>query len=309
MAMRPQRLSDLQRALHIPPHPGMPFPLAAKPWWKRPSAWCGCAAVLALLAAGAGALIFQPWPQTPATKPQPALRAPIITQALCDVSDPLEPAQADDARRILGEELPSGMRAGDHLLVAQLTDSVEAPLLILFNRRVPVGPEDCGIWDCTETVAKRQRDEFLAEYARAIKRCLEPGFRRVSPIAEALKRASVHPDFAHVAPGTQRRTILLSDGIQHAPGRASLYEREQVIVAKNPGGKKTIRQGGYTLYTPAGRRYIASHRALLQDVEVRVLLIIRPGESARQDFRAQEWLETHLTDCGARPPVAIRKLW
>lgn len=112
------------------------------------------------------------------------------------------------------------------------------------------------------------------------------------------------PEFATVAPGTRRRLIVLTDGLMHVPGKASLYEREPT-----KGKGKTKTGGDFTLYSAAGRSYVARHLAQLRDVEVIVLLVRRPADSARQDYRLREWLEAYYTQSGARLPIQFREIW
>lgn len=171
----------------------------------------------------------------------------------------------------------------------------------------PAPPGPCNPLTCSDTGPERRKEagrrdsEFIVPLKAAVQRCFQPGIRGKTPLVEGLFRLSHNPDFMTTAAGTNRKVILLTDGLQNMPG-ASLYERE-------PKKKGSSKQGDFTLYAIEGRRHVARQVARLQQAEVVVLRIMRPGEEARQDWRAKEWLENYLVESGTRPPVQMRDLW
>lgn len=284
----------------------LPFGPVGPRRWSR-ALLCSGLILAVICVGGVGAAAWYGWPWTEAArKTQVVVREPVVTEVLCDVSDPLTTGQQEQIRRIFDEELPAQSHRGDYMIVAQLSASVEAPIHLHFKGLDSGQPDDCANpLFCTPLAEKRRRDEqFLVPYGQAVRRCLEPGERAITPLVEGHAHATRLPEFTAVSPGSRRRLIVLTDGLMHVPGKASAYEREPT-----KGKGKNKKGGDFTLYSAAARRYVAGNLAQLQNVEVIVLFIRRPGNGAAQDYRLREWLEAYYTHSGARLPIQFREIW
>lgn len=303
--MRHRRPNEFETFSPLPGRGLPPFGAGDSPPQHSWGTICGGIVVGAVVLGGIAAGIVYALPEV--RRSPEAIRESVVTALLCDVSDRLTPGMQDQVRRIFDEEMPAGFRRGDVAIVGQLSDKVQSPLqLHLKGVRDTGHPDECrNPLVCTSGVeARRRAEQFLGPFWQAARRCLEPGNRPVSPVVEGISTLSRQQAFASVPTTTRRRLVVLSDLLQHAPHAASLYEREP---SKSRGGKAT--PGEFTLYTPAGKAYVAKHIGALQNTEVVVLFIRRPEEAARQDYRVREWFERYLTDSGAQLPIQFREIW
>ena len=301
--MRPTRPSDFS----------MSMPFTSR---RRRPVWQWCAAVSVAGAVGCGAVIWMlgGWrlsadSATPTAPPTPTLRI-----VACDASDLLSATQQDYARRGLRDDLPARFQKDDRVVVAQLGDNTTtSPINILFNAVDPGPLPPCNPLNCTENSTQRREQEavrkkFLAAYSDAIQRCLKPGKRAITPLVEGFTLLGNQPDIAGWPTSMPREWTALTDGLQHTAA-ASFYVREPVSPAKHKQKKGANTVGDYTVYGVAGRTHIAQHQVHLRGADVKVIYLKRPDQSARQDWRAREWLENYLTVGGAQGPIRVFEVW
>lgn len=225
-------------------------------------------ALLALGGVGAGAMFLRTPAhdaQTLCLKDKPP---PLHVRILVDATDRLNARHQKRLRTIVAEEAARLPRWGRLSLMSLRPDAEREPRL-LFSACTPGDRTNANpIWEDVAGLERKRADFFEAPLKEALSGAKGGRGADGSPIVEGVYAAVSDPDFA----GESRRFVLVSDLLQHAPGRFTLYDATQTW--------ETYRQSQGALRTPPD----------LSDVTVRVASLERPDRGAQQaNARAAFW--------------------
>lgn len=201
---------------------------------------------------------------------------PAVTLVLIESSDVLQPRHKRRLRAAIEEEAFRLPKHGRLLLLGMRPDDPREPKA-LFSRCNPGDGRSANpLFANPARVQARFESAFLEPLKAAANRAAASRREaKASPIVEALRAASLEPDFAR--PGARRRLMLVSDLLEHDP--------EAGFSAYADGADLALYQARFPGATPPA----------LADVEVRVVVLDREGLAARQ-AAARDQLWTPLFD-------------
>lgn len=186
---------------------------------------------------------------------------PVHTLILVDATDRLNARHQKRLKAIVLQEVARLPRWGRLTLMTLRPDAEREPRL-LFSACTPGDRTDANpLWENVGALEKAREDFFDAPLNDALASTKGGRSADGSPIVEGLYTAASDPDFA----GDKRRLVLVSDLLQYAPGRFSLYDATQTWEA--------YRASQGALRTPPD----------LSGIIVRVATLERPDRGDAQD--------------------------
>lgn len=248
---------------------------------KRRKDAMGAGLIVVVLAALGGLGLAAMQLRTPAHDPETLCLTdkppPLHTLILVDATDRLNARHQKRLKAIAREEAGRLPRWGRLTLMSLRPDAEREPRL-LFSACTPGDRSDANpIWENVGALERKRADQFDAPLNAALSGAKGGRSADGSPIVEGLYAAVSDPDFA----GEERRLILVSDLLQYAPGKFSLYDPKQTW-----------------------ERYRVSQGALrsppsLDDVAVRVVVLERADRAAIQDNARANFWTPYFDDAGA----------
>lgn len=202
---------------------------------------------------------------------------PLHTLILVDATDRLNARHQKRLKAIAREEAARLPRWG-RLTVLSLRPDAEREPRLLFSACTPGDRSDANpIWENVGALEKKRADHFEEPLNAALSSAKGGRSAEGSPIVEGLYAAASDPDFE----GEKRRLVLVSDLLQYAPGRFSLYDASQTW-----------------------EKYRASQGAVrsppdLENIVVRVVTLERPDRAAVQDNARTNFWAPYFDDAGA----------
>ena len=212
-----------------------------------------------------------------------------LVSILLDRSDALTPLQKRGAQqrvRALVEDALPGTRVRLHVL------DPDDPLLVttLFDGCRPVDGRHANAFTQNE---RRLRARWSEEFERPLQAHLRESLRdappAVSPLLEAIQSVALQDFAPALAPGRDRRLLVVSDMLQHTP-RYSHYRNDPLDYARFEA-----------------MPYAREVGAALGDVDVEIAYVGRPAHSARQTIAHGLFWEGHVDANGGRL-LSIRRL-
>ncbi|MDZ4776692.1 MAG: hypothetical protein SGJ23_07900 [Alphaproteobacteria bacterium] len=206
---------------------------------------------------------------------------PLHTLILVDATDRLNARHQKRLKAVVREEVARLPRWGRLTLMSLRPDAEREPRL-LFSACTPGDRSDANpIWENVAALEQNRADFFDEPLDAALSGAKGGRSAEGSPIVEGLYAAASDPDFS----GERRRLVLISDLLQYAPGRFSLYDATQTW-----------------------EKYRASQGALrsppdLDDVAVRVVVLERADRGDAQ-MNARKTFWTPYFDDGGAADVA-----
>lgn len=238
--------------------------------------------VLAVLGGvGAGAMLLR----TPAHDPETLClndkAPPLHTLILVDATDRLNARHQKRLKAVVREEVARLPRWGRLTLMSLRPDAEREPRQ-LFSACTPGDRTSANpIWEDVGGLEKKREDFFDAPLADALSGAKGGRSADGSPIVEGLYAAASDPEFA----GDKRRLVLVSDLLQYAPGRFTLYDSTQ--------GWETYRVSQGALRTPPD----------MEGVVVRVVPLERPDRGAAQESAQMNFWTPYFEEAGAESIV------
>lgn len=236
--------------------------------------------VVVLGAAGAAAALLR----TPAFDPETLClkdRAPAAhTLVLVDATDRLDVRHQRRLQAVVLQEAAKLPRWGRLTVESLRPEAANAPRT-LFSGCTPGDRTNANpLWENVASLEERKRAQFDDPLAAALTGARGGRSAEGSPIVEGLYTAVSDSAFAST-PG-RRKLVLVSDLLQFAPGRFSLYA---------PGADWTAyRASPGALRTPPS----------LVDVDVRVVVLERADKGKAQDAAQSGFWTPYFADAGAK---------
>lgn len=204
---------------------------------------------------------------------------PAETVLLVDATDRLDVRHLRRLKTIATQEAARLPRWGK-LTVLSLRPDVESAPRTLFSACTPGDRASANpLWENLQRLETQKRTQFDEPLAAALSGARGTRSADGSPIVEGLFAAAAEPGFA-AAP--KRRLVLVSDLLQYAPGRFSLYQAgaDWLSYKTSPGA----------LRTPPD----------LADVDVRVVALERRDRGAEQTNAQSAFWTPYFDEAGAR---------
>lgn len=202
---------------------------------------------------------------------------PLHTLVLVDATDRLNARHQKRLKVIAREEAARLPRWGRLTLMSLRPDAEREPRL-LFSACTPGDRADANpIWENVAALERKRTDFFDDPLSAAISSAKGGRSAEGSPIVEGLYAAASDPDFT----GARRRIVLVTDLLQYAPGRFSLYDATQTW-----------------------EKYRASQGALrsppdLNGISVRVITLERADRGEEQDNARQNFWTPYFDEAQA----------
>lgn len=217
---------------------------------------------------GAGAMLLRTPEHDAETLCLVGKPAPLHTLILVDATDRLNARHQKRLKAIVKEEVARLPRWG-RLTVMSLRPDAEREPRELFSACTPGDRTSANpIWENVAALEAQREDLFDAPLSAALSGAKGGRSADGSPIVEGVYAAASDPDFA----GERRRFVLVSDLLQYAPGRFTLYDATQ--------SWESYRNSQGALRTPPD----------LSGVIVRIVPLERPDRGAQQaNARAAFW--------------------
>jgi hypothetical protein len=217
--------------------------------------------VLALLGGvGAGALLLRTPRYDAETLCLIGRPPPLHTLILVDATDRLNARHQKRLKAIVLEEAARLPRWGRLTLMSLRPDAERDPRT-LFSACTPGDRASANpLWEDVGGLERKREDIFAGPLADALSGAKGGRNADGSPIVEGLYAAASDPDFV----GERRRLVLVSDLLQYAPGRFTLYDATQTWEAYR------VSQGA--LRSPPD----------LEGIAVRVAVLERPDRGDQQ---------------------------
>ncbi len=200
------------------------------------------------------------------------------TLVVLDVTDALDPGQADAVRGRLGELEQFELERGELLGLCSIGRYADGDVHLWFRARVP----DRTVNALIETPGRRAArvdSSFFSPLRAALDQALRPSTARRTGLAAAIREATELDGFGPGIPF--RRLLLVSDLMENAPG-FSLY----VIPLDS------------TLTAPPW--WLRAHRAALRGVVVEVLEVPRASLTASERSALRAFWKAYFATSGAR---------
>jgi len=234
---------------------------------------CAMAALGAMAAAG---FALRPPPIDAATLCRTDQPIGAHTFILVDATDRLEPRHRRKLQAVAAQER-ARLAPYDRLSIASLRwDRPEEPRL-LFSLCLPPDGTQVNPLFANPARAQARWDETIGGALKsALSRAGSRARARASPISAGVRAAAADADFGPEIGA--RRLVLVSDLMEHAPGRFSLYEA----------------RADYPRYRAAG-----GAPAALDAVAVRVVTLDRPTTNAAQEAARDGFWADFFDDSGA----------
>lgn len=202
---------------------------------------------------------------------------PLHTLILVDATDRLNARHQKRLKAISREEAARLPRWGRLTLMSLRPDAERDPRL-LFSACTPGDRSDANpIWENVAGLEQKRADFFDDPLDAALSSARGGRSAEGSPIVEGLYAAASDPDFA----GARRRIVLVSDLLQYAPGRFSLYDATQTW--------EKYRESQGALRTPPD----------LDGVAVRVVMLERADRGAQQSNARDVFWQPYFDAAGA----------
>jgi hypothetical protein len=202
-----------------------------------------------------------------------------VNVLLLDSSDPLSQQQRLQIRNEISRLRNSVGRWGaiEVFAVDSNLENVTKPLIRLCN---PGTGDELNRLYQNPDLARRRWETFVATLDSAIDRQTVAASLGVSPIFEAIQATSLRVFGRTEHDGLRKRLVVVSDLLQHVPGRLSMYEAipEYTDFRSSP--------------------YSTSVRADLAGVSVVILYLAR-NETTQQGRRHVEFWDAYFTNQGA----------
>ena len=202
---------------------------------------------------------------------------PLHTLILVDATDRLNARHQKRLKAIVQQEVARLPRWGRLTLMTLRPDAEREPRT-LFSACTPGDRTNANpLWENVGGLEKAREDLFDTPLNDALASTKGGRSADGSPIVEGLYAAASDPDFA----GNKRRLVLVSDLLQYAPGKFSLYEADQTWDA--------YRASQGALRTPPD----------LSGVVVRVVTLERPDRGEAQDNARNAFWAPYFEAAGA----------
>lgn len=254
---------------------------AEKEAQKRRKDAMGAALIAVVLLALGGIGVAAMQLRTPAHDPETLClidgRPPLHTLMLVDATDRLNSRHQKRLKAIAREEAARLPRWGRLTLLSLRPDAERDPRL-LFSACTPGDRSDANpIWENVGDLEQKRADFFDDPLDAALSGAKGGRSAEGSPIVEGLYAAASDSDFA----GVRQRIVLVSDLLQYAPGRFSLYDSVQTW--------EKYRESKGALRSPPE----------LDGVAVRVVVLERADRAAAQDNARANFWTPYFEDAGA----------
>ena len=236
--------------------------------------------LLVLGAIGASAALMRPPAFDAETLCLKDAPPPAHTVVLVDATDRLDVRHQRRLKTIVQQETGKLPRWGRLTLLTLRPDDTSAPRA-LFDGCTP-GDRDTAnpLWENVQKLERIKRARFDEPLEAALTGARGGRSAEGSPIVEGLYAAAADPDF--VATPARRKLVLVSDLLQFAPGRFSLYAPDQswALYKVSPGA----------LRTPPD----------LTSVDVRVVVLERRDKGAPQTVAQRGFWTPYFDEAGAK---------
>jgi len=218
------------------------------------------AAMLVLTGLGGAALLLRPPPIDAATLCRIDVPLRAHTIVLVDATDRLEARHRRKLRAVLAQER-GRLSQYDRLTIMRINVRRPQEPSILFSKCLPRPPERANpLFENARMMQATWDEEFAQALESALRSAGSSGPQRASPIVAGLRAVAADPDFGAELP--HRRLVLVSDLLEHEPGRFSLYVSGADYAA-------------WRASSPAGAPDLSR-------VEMRIVPIDRPDHAQRQ---------------------------
>src|SRR5689334_17983038 len=179
------------------------------------------AALAVLGGLASAAFVLGPPPTDPQTLCRTGHPLAAHTIVLVDSTDRLEPRHRRKLRAVLAQERQR-LSEYDRLTVMRLNARHPQEPSVLFSKCLPLPPERTNPLFQNARMTQQQWDEeFQHALDTALRSAQSGGRGNTSPILAALRGVAADPDYELAIP--QRRLVLVSDMLAHAPHGFSLY--------------------------------------------------------------------------------------
>ena len=231
-------------------------------------------AFLALGGLAAAATMLRPPPTDEATFCRTDVPLGAHTLILVDATDRLDARHKKRLDAVITQER-ARLAPYDRLSILALRPATPQEPRILFSLCLPPdGRMANPLFENPKLIQQRWDERIGKALESAERRAGGSGAARVSPIAASIRAAAADPDFA--APGPTRRFVLVSDMLENDPAGLSIYRNDDPAMMQ-------------------------TRNAALESVTVRVVMLDRPGDEARQDLmRAKFWAPYFAASGAAR---------